>query len=1776
MILSASRSTLCAFVLAAALSMSANAQQPLRVDNSAYKYRVVETGGTALLRVDGIQPSIHDMIRYPHRIVELPCPDGVCAELEMADLRLSAPMRATPHVYYEQRLGVDSIITAEARPLPDGPAIRPVVISQTDGVRDGAPYVRLVVPLVSYDPSTNELRWIESFSLRPRQGSRLAAAQPLPAAAAPYNGQPFVRRSRHLDTSGAWMNYADKSLRFYVKNDGLVKLPKTWFAASGFSLTGVNPANLRLMRKGIEVPMLAVGMDDGSFDDADYFVFLGERNYEDPNYRRVPTYEERDEPYPEYLNKYTDSVAYWIVPGITAGARISTAAAAGTAGSDTLDWYYALNRYELEDEFHCLHTSQTRIQTSDWTSEDTWHIGGAGYVRYGQVRTYRTTLTNPKPGIDARFWGKFFSWYSEAPARPHYRILARLNGGPWLDSVEFNINEQSLLRTTIPTANILAGENQIEVFNRDVYPGYDGPQIQIVSDWFDIEYPRYLTATSNILLFGLENALGAGIRRIKVSNVTAADPLLLKRTSAGITRISALDLATSDKTLSFVDTVTDGATYALASIAGMATPFPGRTRNVPQLRVPAPQAKYIILTADELQTAAEEYAAFIRSQYNTTTRIVTVEDIYDNYSFGTFNPEALKLFLLDARNTWTQEEPENVLLAGDANWNLKNKASAWSRNYVPTYGAPASDTWFVCFDTLGIEQEISIGRLPVASAADLRRYLEKHRAYVAMVPDIWNKTTLHFSGGDANKGLESILRLREVNSAVIRDIVEPAPMAGQSFHFYKTVSPLSNFGPYTVEQIKKRISDGGIMISYIGHSGTDVWDNAIQETQQLDNARARASLVTDFGCSTGKFAEPDIVSFSEKFVTSKDGQAIAYVGNSSLGFEATSLVLPSEFYTELILSDSLSIGEAHRRAKGNLIRKFGLSTINMIAIRSNALIGDPIMRIAFPHKTNLVARPDWMHPVEELFTDVADSLHFDVAYWNEGRYSADTLTLVIEDLQQNTVLHRVETRRASPLLSDTVRVAFPVNGIAGTRRIRVTLDTEGRIDESSETDNTAIAEYFVYSTQIKAVNEPLGTSIGNLRRIAVLNPISDPGAVSNVKYEFSTSPGFEAPTVVQGPYGKTQSVLDAVPSTGADGKYYWRASLPTSSTLYAGPFAYWKGSGNALFVQRDSAEFARAEIRSALYDAAKGMTVLPPYRKIAVSSAGIQDGGYATVEIDDFNVLLTTYFQGYAVVVFDSLTLQLKRQRNFETLNNWVASNAFKAYVDSIQPGELAAITSAYDPRSNLAVFQSALNALGGSGIDSVAALGSYCMIGWRGAARGSVPEARGLPGKGKSYTSSIFYLRPDTAVVTSPPIGPAARWVSARLVRSGKDTTVIAVTVRGIDTAGVETEVLAAANPDSLDLSSLDAKRYPQLRLRAVMAPRFGAGQPALRAWAVDYRMAPELAVNYQSIAVVNDTVGQGTAVELHADVLNAGETDAGPFTLQVDIVGEDNIRRQIETVPVPGLAHGAWYEGRVQIPTAGLAHGYQALVVVDKDGTVQEQFEDNNTISARFVVRSDTTRPMLDVLLDGYPPLDGEIVSPTPRIVLTLVDRSPLPVTSCNKFTVRLDEQPFHCDSMTFTPGTATNDASVALMPHLSPGDHIFHFNAEDASGNKVAETDRELLVRVVTEASIRDVYNFPNPFAGATTFTFTLTGTGAPDEVQVKIYTVAGRLIRTMKSSDGSARFIGPSNTPRVGLNAVAWDGTDEDGDVLANGVYFYKVIAKSGAASQEFIGRLAVLR
>jgi flagellar hook assembly protein FlgD len=96
---------------------------------------------------------------------------------------------------------------------------------------------------------------------------------------------------------------------------------------------------------------------------------------------------------------------------------------------------------------------------------------------------------------------------------------------------------------------------------------------------------------------------------------------------------------------------------------------------------------------------------------------------------------------------------------------------------------------------------------------------------------------------------------------------------------------------------------------------------------------------------------------------------------------------------------------------------------------------------------------------------------------------------------------------------------------------------------------------------------------------------------------------------------------------------------------------------------------------------------------------------------------------------------------------------------------------------------------------------------------------------------------------------------------------------------------------------------------------------------------------------------------------------------------------------------------------------------------------------------------------------------------------------------------------------------------------------------------------------EIELSNVLNYPNPFTTSTEFFFEHNQPGQDLEVQIQIFTISGRIVKTINRSMSNCGFRTPG---------IPWDGRDEFGDQLAKGTYIYRVTATTpeGKKAEKF--------
>lgn len=216
------------------------------------------------------------------------------------------------------------------------------------------------------------------------------------------------------------------------------------------------------------------------------------------------------------------------------------------------------------------------------------------------------------------------------------------------------------------------------------------------------------------------------------------------------------------------------------------------------------------------------------------------------------------------------------------------------------------------------------------------------------------------------------------------------------------------------------------------------------------------------------------------------------------------------------------------------------------------------------------------------------------------------------------------------------------------------------------------------------------------------------------------------------------------------------------------------------------------------------------------------------------------------------------------------------------------------------------------------------------------------------------------------------------------------------------------------------------------------------------------------------------------------------------------------------------------------------------------------------------DSVGPRISMFINNRNFRSGDMVPENFKFIADLFDESGINTTGTigHKLEAVLDGNEnnkydltnFYNSDTSYKSGTIEYDfASLPL------GRHTLRLKVWDTYNNS-AESEIDFNVTSSGVIQVTDVYNFPNPFKDNTSFTF---HHNYPTDIniKIKIYTVAGRLIKEIVPPQ-------PISDKFVSIN---WDGKDEDGETLGNGIYIYKLVVEGlDGSSVTNVGKLAVLK
>ncbi|GAA4748533.1 C25 family cysteine peptidase [Flavisolibacter ginsenosidimutans] len=814
--------------------------------------------------------------------------------------------------------------------------------------------------------------------------------------------------------------------------------------------------------------------------------------------------------------------------------------------------------------------------------------------------------------------------------------------------------------------------------------------------------------------------------------------------------------------------------------------------------------------------------------------------------------------------------------------------------------------------------------------------------------------------------------------------------------------------------------------------------------------------------------------------------------------------------------------------------------------------------------------------------------------------------------------------------ADSLSFSIPIDPLKdkGTNRLQFTIDADNQIDELFETNNTVTKEFIIFEDEARPVY-PFNFSIINQPTVTLKASTANPfSATKQYRMEFDTTELFNSPVKVVQTLSSPGGTIEFNPGvTLASGTvYYWRISPDTSNGKYTWNTSSFLYLANSDFGYNQSHFFQHLKSMSSNMGLDSGSRRWVYYKqphdlfiKNTVYPFGSVAEGDYVVSVDGapyirsacvgnsliFNVFDPNTFipwrnldaNGNNLYRFGSGSANCApgRQNNFEF--SYMTSQSRKLmmdFMDSIPVGAYVAVRSIdANPigglsstwRSDTTLYGSnnslyhKLLAAGFLGIDSLNARKSWAFV-----------YQKGVSGYQPKYIVSkglydLITLSAETTTfgssgtVSSPVFGPAKAWKELRWDGTSPDNgpgDAPVLSVIGIKNSGVMDTLVSniGLNRKTVDLSFVNASQYPNLKLFMQNTDSAFHTPFQLDYWRITGSPAPEGAIAPGIFMQKKDTLDVAEPLDFRIAFKNLTATPFDSLKVKLIVTDKNNVQHLIPVNKQRPLAGNDTLHVYAPVDTKSLVGNNTLLIDVNPDNDQVEQYHFNNFAFVQFYVRPDTLKPLMDVTFDNVHILNHDIVAAKPDIMVKIKDESKwymLTDTASVKVKVRFPDGStrsyfFNNDTLHFTPAqpapSSNNTATINLRPYFTQdGDYELIVSGKDMSQNNAGDVEYRVSFKVYNKPMISNMLNYPNPFTTSTAFVFTVTGVEVPQNLKIEIMTVTGKIVREITKAELGSLHIGRN------ITEFKWDGTDQFGQKLANGVYLYRVVTNENGKALE---------
>ncbi len=663
---------------------------------------------------------------------------------------------------------------------------------------------------------------------------------------------------------------AQPGVKIGVKKEGIYRVSRTQLQNAGFDVNAP-PANWQLYMNGNEQAII-VG------NNGDFIEFYGQG---------IDTVE-------------SGTQIYFLLNGAQAGKRIQSSVRRRFAGNVVSDSY--------EQSFY---KADRVIYVSSIRNGD-----ASNFFSDNIVNTAGTTVTFNLDGIDQSITGSVLTVAIQGLTATPHNINVTFNN---VSLEPMTGNHLNLMTKTyqIPTSLLVEGSNNLLL--KVPSATNDVSLVESVK----VSYSRNYLAKQNTLSFFAKPLKQSEVKGFTSNNFRVFDTTF----PDAPTVVTNLERTNNNGTFGAIIPAGRPRKFFAAAEEAILTADTIEENTPSTLSVNNNNAELIIITHRNFLNEAQTWANY-RINQGFTTKIVRVDDIFDEFNYGITSANSIRSFLQFARNNW-QTPPNYVLILGDASYDPRNYGGNPFVNFVPTkmfdtaYEETGSDEALADFNDDGLA-EIAIGRIPVKTAAEVTQILNRVIIFEASSSTGFSRGALFAS--DFPNGYD----FAGMNQRLANDL--PAGT---------TSIMVNRADPNARATLLAELNNGRYLVNYSGHGSVGLWAAASfyssNDVLQIANG-TNYSLFTLLTCLNGYFLAPTNDSLAELMLKAQNGGGAAIWASSGKTTPDVQEVLARRFYQKISEGNIPRIGDLIKDAKLNVS---GGRDVRL----SWTLLGDPLLKV---------------------------------------------------------------------------------------------------------------------------------------------------------------------------------------------------------------------------------------------------------------------------------------------------------------------------------------------------------------------------------------------------------------------------------------------------------------------------------------------------------------------------------------------------------------------------------------------------------------------------------------------------------------------------------------------------------------------------------------------------------------------------------------------------------------------------------------------------------------